>query len=109
MRKIVLELILILITAFCVSFFWQREVVLVLLLLLETALIGIFWRERFDFLWFSTAAVIGPLGEAVIIAHGAWSYAKPVVFGVPIWLPVLWGVAGLLGKRLVISVSELFD
>jgi hypothetical protein len=57
-----------------------------------------------DLLYLVAAAVFGPLAEAVAIARGAWTYADPDFLGIPLWLPVGWGLAYLLLKRL----SEAF-
>ena len=35
-------------------------------------------------------AVIGTLGEIALIEQGAYSYARPDVLGVPMWLPMLY-------------------
>jgi hypothetical protein len=54
-----------------------------------------------DWIYALTAAVLGPLAEAVISALGAFDYTDPDFAGIPIWLPSLWANGGLLIRRLI--------
>ncbi len=56
------------------------------------------WHSRSDVLFFSLAAVMGPLGESVAVHLGAWQYTLPWA-GIPLWLPLGWGVAALYLKK----------
>lgn len=47
------------------------------------------------------AAVLGPAGEAILSAAGAFSYTHPDLIGIPLWLPALWANAGFLIRRLI--------
>jgi hypothetical protein len=47
------------------------------------------------------AAVLGPAGEVVISATGAFDYANPDFAGIPMWLPALWANGGLLIRRVL--------
>ncbi|MDD4989168.1 MAG: DUF2878 family protein [Candidatus Pacebacteria bacterium] len=48
----------------------------------------------------------GPLLEAVAIHFGVWSYKNPVVIGVPLWLPFLWGNASLVVAKLTLTLTK---
>ena len=52
-------------------------------------------------------ALFGPLAEAVSVWRGGWTYSDPDLFGVPVWLPVGWGLACLILKRLSETVREI--
>ena len=47
------------------------------------------------------AAIAGPLGEALISATDAFSYANPDLIGIPCWLPALWANGGFLIRRVL--------
>jgi len=49
--------------------------------------------------------VSGPLAESSCIHLGVWTYANPAFFGIPLWLPFLWGNAGLY----ILSLKLLID
>lgn len=38
-------------------------------------------------------ALLGPIAEVIAIAFKTWTYARPEVLGVPLWLSPLWGIA----------------
>lgn len=44
---------------------------------------------------FASVAVAGAALEAVCVWAGAWQYATPQLLGLPVWLPLIWGQAGL--------------
>ena len=41
------------------------------------------------------ASIFGFIAEIICVATGTWWYALPQGFGLPIWLPLLWGSAAL--------------
>ena len=57
-----------------------------------------------DWAYAAIAAVLGPLGEVVISATGAFDYANPDFAGIPMWLPALWANGGLLIRRMLVPV-----
>ena len=52
------------------------------------------------------AAVLGPAGEAILSAAGAFSYTHPDLFGIPLWLPALWANAGFLIRRVITLLAS---
>ena len=57
-----------------------------------------------DWAYAAVAAVLGPIGEIVISATGAFDYANPDFAGIPMWLPALWANGGLLIRRMLVPV-----
>jgi len=62
------------------------------------------WHSKTDLLFYFVAFTLGPLGEAVAVRSGAWTYSKPI-FLIPLWLPLLWGIIGLFLKKLCESLT----
>ena len=95
-------LILLSIYACCVvlvCLFWENPTLLTGAFFVITILLFIRYHEKSDIVFFFIAFVLGPVGEFVAILFGSWSYAKPFYF-IPTWLPLAWGIAVLLVKRL---------
>lgn len=63
--------------------------------------------DKIDLLAFLVSMVAGPIGEIVAIYFGAWEYSNPSFIGIPIWLPLLWGIAGITLRRIPLLVSNL--
>ena len=62
------------------------------------------WAVPGDWAYAAAAAVLGPLGEILISATGAFDYANPDFAGIPMWLPALWANGGLLIRRLLLPI-----
>ena len=83
-----------------IALFFQNNFLLSVLLVVAWA-IGIkFWHKKQDILFFVTGAIIGPIGEIVCIYFGVWQYTNSSFLGIPIWLPLAWGLATMLVKRI---------
>jgi uncharacterized membrane protein YoaT (DUF817 family) len=52
-------------------------------------------RKRSDMIAFLVGMVLGPTMEIIIIHYGAWQYANPSAAGIPMWLPLLWGLTSI--------------
>ena len=88
------------ITVLATALYWQIPLVLVLILLGVGAAMLIVEGTKEAVVVYVTAFIFGPLMEAIIISFGAWSYAEPHLLGFSIWLPFIWGNAGLFLNRL---------
>ena len=100
--------------AFCVLVvsivvLWRDNLGLLLVLLAESVLALLLWHERQDLCTFLGIAVVGSLAEAVFVHYGVWRYANPTLFGVPVWFPLSFGTAGLIGQRLSRTITEMWD
>lgn len=81
------------------TYFWKNVEITTALVILESAAALAIWRGRKYITVYVISAIFGPLAESVSIIFGAWSYGNPTAFGVPLWLPFLWGMAGLLAAK----------
>jgi hypothetical protein len=83
---------------------YQDNLLLTLVLSIAWIIGAKFWHRKHDVYFFIGAAVLGPLAEVIAIHFGVWSYANPFILGIPMWLPLAWGLCIIFMKRLV----ELF-
>ena len=91
---------------FVVGSFWQNQFLLTVILLLLAGMYFLRFHKREDFLYFFIPFFLGPIAESLIVRLGAWSYSQPYFFGVPLWLFSIWGISGLLLKKLVESLNK---
>ena len=95
-HKILLSFVALGIVVTLVSAFWRNNGLLFLTLLAASAvLLLLSGNRRRDIVPFVAGALLGPIMEAVVIRTGAWQYAHPTAFGIPVWLPLLWGLTAL--------------
>ena len=77
-------------------------ILLVLMLIVKHKILPI----KKEFTLFVIAGVSGTMVESLIMLAGPWSYAKPNLLNFPIWLPFLWGNAGILGVTLYLGIIK---
>lgn len=92
----------------CIAFaglLWQRPVVLCLVYVSISALVLWKYHCKGDLIYFFVPFFMGPLGELLPVALGSWTYAKPL-WMIPLWLPFVWGLAGLFMRRTSVAFEE---
>jgi uncharacterized membrane protein YoaT (DUF817 family) len=82
-----------------VCLLWENPSLLTACFFIITILLFIKYHEKSDIVFYFVAFVLGPLGEFFAILFGSWSYANPFFF-IPTWLPLAWGIAILLVKKI---------
>ena len=103
-KELLLEFIPYIIGIISISTLYLDNILLTLVLF-AAYFLGLFiWHKKHDLIFFVIGAIIGPIGEIICIHYGVWHYSNPSFLGIPFWLPLAWGLAVMLIKR----VSETF-
>jgi len=106
LRKFLLSCPLALLTLVTPSLFGQNQLVTVLILVcISLLMLNIEWSFKYV-IFFMLVCISGPVAEAVAIYFGAWTYSNALFIGVPAWLPLVWGNAGLYIARLKALVDS---
>ena len=84
-----------LVTAVCSL--WRNNLLLSLFVLVEGEIALAFWQDARDISFLVVIGGMGALAEAVFVGSGAWHYANPSFFGVPLWFPIAFGTPGSSG------------
>ena len=87
--------------------FYYRNTLLTLLLAIAWTIGLVFWHEKHDVLFFVVAAIVGPLAEIVCVHFGVWSYKNPSFLGIPMWLPLAWGLSIMVIKRIAVTFVKI--
>jgi uncharacterized membrane protein YoaT (DUF817 family) len=88
---------------------WRNNLLLFIIVLVESLAVLSLWHNQYDLIFFLVMAVLGSLAEAVFVHFGVWRYGNPTFLGVPLWFPLAFGMAGLIGGRLVRTVTEMWE
>jgi hypothetical protein len=110
-QKVVELALLLLLYGLCIalaSALWAQPATLAICYVLVSILALSKWHAKADVVAYVVAAVLGPMGEAVVVHYGAWTYAKPSLL-IPIWLPLLWGIAGFFLRRFTRTVTGIMQ
>lgn len=79
---------------------WMYPVKLAVVFAVEILAIWMWDRRKRDEVWLGVTIVLGPIVDLIAVGGGAWSYGAPFVAGIPVWLPLAYGISGLLLRRL---------
>jgi hypothetical protein len=91
-----------------VSLLWRNPFFLTsILIIIGIVMIAIGKSRTEDIYLYVTVSFLGALSEALGVYFVAWTYSLPEIIGIPIWLPFLWGVAGLVIKRISLKIHNL--
>jgi len=63
-------------------------------------------KSKEDIIIYIICAVLGAVAESIGVKAGAWTYYDTTLFGIPYWLPFVWGFAGVFVRRISIRVNN---
>ena len=107
-NELVKELVAFSLLVASIALLWRNNLLLLVVLLVEGLGALSLWHERYDLCFFLVTAVLGSLAEAVFVRFGVWRYANPTLLGIPLWFPISFGTAALIGERLVRTIAEMW-
>ncbi len=105
-KEFIFDIIFYITQVIFVSTLYPNNFVVTVLILLSWTVAVKYWHTRDDIYIFLSGAVLGAISEITAVHFGAWQYANPTFLGIPIWLPLLWGSAIVMVKRLGDIISE---
>lgn len=99
LKSLIVILSIIALTVAIMSFLWRDNLFTTAALTFLSVGILMFWNKLEDVFRYGVAAIGGPTAEAVCIYFGVWAYSNPTIL-IPIWLPLVWGLTGIISGRL---------
>jgi len=79
---------------------WRHPALTTALLVVGAGIQLWFWREKADVAMMVAAAVLGTPSEMVSVKLNVWTYYAPgLVFGIPVWIPLVWANLFCLYRR----------
>ena len=90
-----------------IAFYWKNTVLITILLLALALLINL-KSKKLDIIFYITVAVFATIVESVAMGTGAWTYTQQHILNFPIWLPLYWGMGGVVMKDLYLVMKHYF-
>jgi hypothetical protein len=92
-RKFFLSIGLLLFTVVCTSSLSSFPLLLSILLIVIALIKHRIYPIKQEFIWFVLMGLGGGVTEIIIVnSSHSWSYSNTQLFGIPIWIPLFWGV-----------------
>lgn len=74
------------------------------------AVIGLaLFHTKDDIIFFAGGVLLDGLGEISAVHFGVWNYAIPDIWGIPLWIPIIWGASFMLIRRIRNSIFRLMN
>lgn len=109
LRELILEITAFALLQGSIVLLYRNNGLLLGVLLIEALVALRLWHEPHDVGFFLIIAVLGSVAEAIFAQFEVWRYANPTALGVPLWFPVSFGLAGLIGQRIVHTILALWQ
>jgi len=106
--KHILTAIFAIVALLSVSLLWKESYILTVVLGITAMCMLLVNKSKHEIYLFFLSGMAGAFAEAIAISAGAWTYTLPTLIGVPIWLPVLWGIAAVFIVRTYKFIEMIF-
>jgi len=95
MKHSLISLIFFILTVLAVAFFWENSLLTCGILAFLSITFLLILKDKYNVYFYLTVATSGALAESFCVMMGAWKYSYANFLGIPYWLPLAWGMAGL--------------
>lgn len=92
-----------------VALLWENQLAVLASLSIIAVLLLFLRAKKRDLVFFVFTGFSGAAAEAIGVYFGAWTYTNSMFLGLPVWLPILWGVAGLYINITYDTVNEIAE
>lgn len=83
---------------------WHQPAVLTFVYAVTSVLLLAWRHSTTDLIYFFVPFLLGPAGEIFAVRGGAWVYSDQTTT-LPLWLPFVWGIAGLFMKNVSAALA----
>jgi len=106
-QKLLGSIGVLLISVLCIAILSKQAVVLSLVIVFCAYIKHKVFPIKKELLWYCLITIFGALAEMLLVNVGhAWTYVNPQLFGVPIYMPLFWG---LLGTTIIVLYDGLLN
>ena len=99
------RLFCVLVASVAIALFWRNTLLISILLLVLACLINI-KSSKLEIFFYIIVAIVATLVESVAMSTGAWVYVNQDVLNFPFWLPLYWGMGGIVMKDLYLVITQ---
>ncbi len=95
-----------LIFAMLTVFLFWKNTVLTSIILVVISIAMLIKAPKTDILFFAIVSLSATVVESLTISSGAWVYSSQHIFNIPVWLPLNWGMGGIVVKDIYLFLKE---
>src|SRR6056297_1083670 len=104
-KKLLLDFTLLCLAMFTILLFWKNTLLTTIILVIIT--IGMLVKfNKTDRLFFIIISLSATIFESITISTGAWIFSTQQILIVPLWIPLYWGMGGIVMKDIYLLLKE---
>ena len=88
-------------------YLWQNNIALTAIFIVISAFVLLKWTNQEEKIVYFASFVLGPILDLILIPGGVWTWGNPSLFGIPLWLPLLYGVLTVTAIKIGKSTAKL--
>ena len=88
-------------------YFWQNNIVLTISLLAVSVVVLFKYSNKLEKFLYFTGFFLGPVYDIYLVPTGIWTYGNPVLFGIPPWLPLGYGLGAVMIFKIGASLKNI--
>ena len=90
-------------------YLWQNNLLLTISLSMVSILVLLKWTNKEEKILYFTAFILVPIYDIVLVPTGIWSYGNPTIFGIPIWIPLVYGILTVVAIKISKSINQIYS
>lgn len=97
----------VLLSSLAIFLFWENTPLTTLILILFAILINV-KAKIYDVIYFVVISILATIVESLTNSSGAWVYSNQNIMNFPCWLPLYWGMGGIVTKDTYLILKDTF-
>ena len=81
-------------------YLWQNNAALTVIFIVMSAFVLLKWANKEERIVYFVSFILGPILDLILIPRGVWSWGNPSLFGIPLWLPLMYGILTVTAIKL---------
>ena len=107
LKHLFLEILIIILLVADIVLFYNSQIVSSVIMIALVIFTFIFFHTKKDIAFYVVGLILATAGELVCVKFGVWVNVNPLFWGIPLWSPVVWGLAFLIINRLRNTIFKL--
>lgn len=105
--NILFEILMYAVAISAIAIFYNNNSTVTILLLIILLIRIKLKPKKDDLIYFSVSFLAGTIGEIILVYFGVWQYLNPTLLGIPLWLPIAWGLTIVMMRRIGEHIKNL--
>ena len=90
-----------------IYYLWQNNIALTVIFIVISAFVLLKWADKEERIVYFASFVLGPIFDLILIPRGVWAWGNPSLFGIPLWLPLSYGILIVTAVKIGKSTAKL--